>query len=53
MQLGNFEKALECYLKALRINPCMPAISQSIDRLEQAIARQNDSSGYFQMQDIG
>jgi tetratricopeptide (TPR) repeat protein len=46
-QLGDLQKALGCYRKALKINPRMPAIVKACERIEQRMREANDSSGMF------
>jgi tetratricopeptide (TPR) repeat protein len=47
MQLNDLDQALECYRKAIRINPRMPAIARAITQLEPRVRRLNDASGIF------
>lgn len=46
-QLGGLKRALECYKRALKINPRMPAIVKACERIEQRMREANDSSGMF------
>jgi tetratricopeptide (TPR) repeat protein len=46
-QLGDLQRALECYRKALKIHPRMPAIAKACERIEQRMREANDSSGMF------
>ena len=52
MQLGNYVLALECYQRALAINPCMPAIANAIEGLQDTLMQMNDSSGYFEFSEF-
>lgn len=47
MQMGRLDKALASYKHALRINPRLHAISDAIDRIEEAFEKQCDSSGVY------
>jgi tetratricopeptide (TPR) repeat protein len=46
-QLGQLDQALECYRRALEINPRMSTIARMIDRLEARQRMRNDLSGEF------
>jgi tetratricopeptide (TPR) repeat protein len=46
-QLGQLQRALECYRTALQINPHMPAVARLIAELEERERGGNDSSGVF------
>ena len=46
-QLGNLERAVHCYRRALRINPRMPAIARAIDQLSVKLHDICDSSGQY------
>lgn len=37
-QLGKYDEAVDCYRRALAINPRMPGISQAVERLEHKLA---------------
>jgi tetratricopeptide (TPR) repeat protein len=45
-EMGEFDKALRCYRRALRINPRLGAIAEAISRLEQKVS-DPESSGEF------
>lgn len=47
MQLGDRNKALQCYQWALRINPHMTAIAGAVKTLQQQRGDDNDSSGIY------
>lgn len=49
MHLGELDKALHYYKWSLRINPHMPAIAAAVQRIQQQIRDNNDSSGMFSM----
>lgn len=46
-QMGQLDKALICYRKALAINPRMPAIARACTRIEGRLRENNDSSGMY------
>lgn len=46
-QAGDLNRALECYRRALKINPRMPAITRACQRIEQRMRELNDSSGTY------
>ena len=47
-QMDKLEIAMDCYKKALLINPRMPAISKAIGRIERRLRGENGSSGSFE-----
>jgi len=47
VQLGEIEPAVQCYRRALRINPRMPAVAQAVDRLQNTLNEMLHSSGAF------
>jgi tetratricopeptide (TPR) repeat protein len=46
-QMGDLTNALQCYRRALSINPRMSAIEQAIVEVQNRIRNMNDSSGIF------
>ncbi len=48
LQLGDLSQALQSYKRALDINPRMPVISRTADRLAASLRQKNDSSGIFE-----
>lgn len=47
VELGEIEQAVACYLRALRINPRMSAVAETLDRLQTALQQRLHSSGAF------
>jgi tetratricopeptide (TPR) repeat protein len=47
-QVGELKKALQCYRRALAINPRMPAIARAVRRLQAKLRAENDSSGIYE-----
>ncbi len=47
VELGDLEKAVQCYRRALRINPRMHTISRALEPLEIALRERRDSSGIY------
>ncbi len=52
VELGDLERAVECYRRALRINPRMHAISQALQSLEITLRERRDSSGMYSIDRI-
>jgi tetratricopeptide (TPR) repeat protein len=47
VELGELEKAVQCYRRALRINPRMLPIARALEPLESALRDRRDSSGIY------
>jgi tetratricopeptide (TPR) repeat protein len=48
LEVGDMKRAVQCFKRALTINPRMSSLTHVVERLEARLARRNDESGIFE-----